>query len=160
MNTKPNTKPLQRFASGTKSKLLLKIWFQPCFPFPSPALTVLGLCRASQRSSFPSKKHLERASYSTALVRPHHSGDSPEISQKMAVTQKPHQCVCSMNPAGEPLPLRRCKISTPSHGVPQPRGQSTPDIQTRHSKADSSLFQSQRSLEPMRCSFLPGHREI
>lgn len=79
------------------------------------------LCRASQRSSSPSKKHLERASYSTASVRPQHSGDSPEISQKatMVVTQKPHQCICSVTPAGEPSLLRRCQsqISTPSHGI-------------------------------------------
>lgn len=87
----------------------------PSFPFPSPD-RVLGLCRASQRSSSHSKKHLERASYSTASVRPHCSGDSPEISQKATtvVTQRPRQCICSVTPAGEPSLLRRCQISTPS----------------------------------------------
>lgn len=96
------------------------------FPFPSPD-GVLGLCRTSQRNFSPSKRHLERTSYSTALVRPHHSGDSPEISQTMAVMQKPHQCIYSMNLAGKPLLLSRCKISTPSHGIPQSRGKSTPN---------------------------------
>lgn len=52
----------------------------------------------------------------------------------MVLMQKPRQCIFSVNPAGEPLLLRRCKISTPSYGIPQPRGQSTPDIQTNKSR--------------------------
>lgn len=149
----PNTKPLLRFASGTKSKFLLKIWFQPRFPFPFPALTEFwGFAEHHKEAYSPHKKHLERASYSTASVRPHHTGDSPEISQKatMVLMQKPRQCIYSVNPAGEPSLLRRCKISTPSYGIPQPRGQSTPEIQTNKSKADSPFFQSQPCLEPLR----------
>lgn len=109
----PNTKPLLRFASGTKSKFLLKIWFQPRFPSPVPT-EFLGFAEHHKGVHPPPKKHLERASYSTALVRPHHAGDSPEISQKatMVVTQKPRQCICFVNPVGEPSLSRRCKIST------------------------------------------------
>lgn len=61
------------------SYLKFGIVFQPHFPSPSPAPT--GLCRTSQSSSSSQKKpnHLERASYSTALVSPRHS---PGMSQK------------------------------------------------------------------------------
>lgn len=70
---------------GPSEKFLLKIWYHfsatLSFPFPSPNM-VLGLCRASQSSSSLQKQHLERASYSTALVSPHHS---PGTSQKAPI---------------------------------------------------------------------------
>lgn len=136
----PNTKPVLRFEVGLNQSSYSSFVFSHALLSLLQPLHSFGALQSITKEFFPLKEASGKGFYSTASVKPHHSGESPEISQKatMVVMQKPHQCICSVNPAGEPLLLRRCKISTLSHGIPQPRGQSTPDIQTNHSKADSS----------------------